>query len=425
MTTNLELTQAALDQIHTRVDQIMSDRPTMGELDQIKQDVAGFVQKQENLDKAFDNFSKSFNDHMTKEDVETRVNEVERLVRKSIGEKVQEHVASLPEFQIPEIVDKWKNGRTEFTENQDVIHREITLCHKAEDRPVFLRANESMNVSNALVGGSVEAFPVWDTLIAGNPLRPYITVMSVGSSGFKLPQLKRGASGMQKNQAVAIPNANVAGLNMTAPTISVDDYSDSYPASLTVEEDVAGVRDLYTEMAFTDMAFAEGKECLDVLKANAAVTANDGIGNRVEKTGVAASLPTTNPDSALLRLMSKLMEAVPTAYRMENVYQLNREVESAVVLAMGQSSGYAIIPGTTIRAYNGYPMIANDHIEDIAANKFVAFFGNFQRALFMGQRSNLTIEEFDFPGAKLYYARTRFKVTIWDPAGVSVLQVKA
>ena len=418
----LTLTPDALNQIKSAVDNAIGDRPTKNDISTAKADVTKFIEKQQKLDEAFGKFSKGFDDVMTKEQVDSRVEALQGTVSEVISEKVQEFLVSHPLFQKDEKESKlWKFGKTEYTDNQEHHYRDVKLCHKLQDRLGFTKANESMNVSNAVVGGAVETFPVWDTMIANNPLRPYITVMSVGSNGFKLPQLKRGTSGMQKNQAVTIPTGNVTGLDMTAATIAVDDYNENYPASLTVEEDVEGVRELYTQMAFTDMAFSEGAECVAVLKA---ATANGKtIADSTITVGASGALPGT--DKAVLKMMHDLMANVPTAYRMDNVYQVSRAVEGAVVTAIGQSGGYAIIPGTTVRAFNGFPMIANDHCDDVAGNAIVGYFGNFRRGLFMGQRVALTIEEFDFPGATLYYARTRFKVAEWDLAGVSALKIKS
>ena len=119
---------------------------------------------------------------------------------------------------------------------------------------------------------------------------------------------------------------------------------------------------------------------------------------------------------------------IESAYRVGNSFHVSRRLEGKIIEGMGSSAGYAIVPGTIVRTYQGYPIIINDQMDDgNAASAVSAIFGNLRRGIFLGERLTFTVEEFAGmqPGAIVYYGRGRAAATEWDLRGLVGMVSKA
>ena len=423
------LNQETIEQIGTTVQQKLKDAGLEGisdrlsdmesTINQVKGEALNETTLKTSLDARLEEWERG------RPDDDPNTEQIRTIIKEEHGNEIEKEVAKYLASLYPQGTDKeespfsdWKNEKTEYSRDA-LDYCTIDLCHERQGTNTILqRAAETMAVGSAIVGAPVQAFDPWTTLVAGNPLRPYMTVVTVTSSGFKLPKFDRGTAGMNKNVTPTIPTGSRTGRNMTAPTIAVDDFEKSYPASDSVEEDIPGIRNVFAETLFEDYAFEQGKQAVAVLKA--AASSGQSIHGSLVKTGAAATL-----GDDIAGKLTNMLTGVPTPYRMMNVYQVSRFVEGALVNQLKGSAGFALLPTMMINSWNGYPIIPNDHIDDTAAGAIVGYFGNFRKGIFCGERRMLTIEEHNYPGATLYYARCRFKHVEWDLNGVVGLAVGA
>ena len=389
------------------------------------------VKQSAKLDERFEDFEKAHPQPQS----EAGAEQLKAFVEGQLGDAVQAEVAKALSTPFAgkgdEAGDGWQKGLTEYSREQEVMHKNIdVLPPKAALAQAIerIKANESLGVGgNMLTAGVVSADQqaAWNTLIAGNPWLPFITMVGVNSAGYLLPEIKRGTPGMDKNVATAIPAAGHVGGDVTGVTVAVDDYSKFRDMSDTAQEDLPELRNTYSMFLVEDYAYQQATDITAIFKG--ATSGSGGINaasGRLIKTGAAAALKASG--GKITDKLQDMVDVIETQYAMPgSVYMVTRGVRGELVKEVAAMGGMALVPTMNIMAWNGYGLVANDYLDATAANAIVAYFGDFAKAIFCGNRRNLTIEEHDFPGATRLYSRCRYKHSAWDMKGVSALKVAA
>jgi HK97 family phage major capsid protein len=98
----------------------------------------------------------------------------------------------------------------------------------------------------------------------------------------------------------------------------------------------------------------------------------------VAKTGVAADFPTVNPTDCLL----DLIYALKTGYRINAVFMMNSKTLTKIRKFKDTSGRYLVNENITDNhelMLFGYPIIINEDMDDVAANKLPILFGDFSK----------------------------------------------
>ena len=373
-------------------------------LDDLSKSVTDLVAKQTDLDARFEKYAKA-----NALDSDAALKMVKDVIKGEVKAQLIELRGRQDAGDGEQI---WEKGVTEFSNGVEVNHTRYKL-------PRVIRASTAA-AGGDITGAPVSAFDPIHALVAANPYRAWITVQPVATGSFKLPNVTNVV--FTKKKVAPIPNDPSAGQTGETVVTLLEADSDVFVSTTTLE-DLPMLRMTYGDILFEAYAHIQGEDVFEVIKES--VASNDAGSASLVKTGVANNLPTAQ--NVLLKL-DEMIAAVPTRYRFNCAFQISRLLEARINAGLRASTGMMVMPGTMTTFYSGYPLVINDQLDDGTANNDQsAHFGNFRRGVFMGERSDLTIEEYDqtVPGGITFFARGRYAPAIWDPLGLVGLQTKA
>lgn len=364
------------------------------------QEISALVEKVQDLPARLDSYYEELQKATGTDDTrDEMLKSIRESIQSETEDMVQRHIALMRPDTKSATPYEWK--RQPGFDGREAMCCRVDLMHKIRASGV---------ATTGVAGGTTTlGMEPWTDLIVMNPLRPYITVRPVMGSSFKLPEIQ--GFDFSAQSAVSIPNNPTAG-TVNEATISITEYHALRAFSHTQEEDLPGTRELVRSIFFERYAKIQGENCVNVVTDTSGITEVN--------TGVAAALPATG--SALLQKLTELVSAVESQYRMGSVMQVSTPLHGALMNAYISASGAALLPGTAVMSFFGHPVVLNDHFDDgDTADDISGAFGNFRRAVFLGEREDVIVHEYDatVPLANTYAARGRHAATAWDTAGIS------
>ena len=290
------------------------------------------------------------------------------------------------------------------------------LSQELARSPTLLSKDYASN--EAVVGGVQTALGAYHNLVAGNPLRPYQTVLAVSGGTVTIPRL----FDIQFNNEQNIPAARTKQGNVGDGTPqTVKNWTAEGVFSDPVIEDVP-LLDQVIELEYMQQyGKKQGEEAAAVIKAS---VANNAAGNfAAVTTGVAAALPATGD---VIAKMADLKAAIGSAYLAGAIYVVSKELEARVISG-NASNIYAFDVPRGITTLFGYPLIRFDYADaGSAANQVSGYFGNFRRGLYLCERTSLELNRYmeTNPGSVTYFGRGRFSQFKVDGDAVAGLVTK-
>lgn len=141
-------------------------------------------------------------------------------------------------------------------------------------------------------------------------------------------------------------------------------------------------------------------------------------------TGVAATMPTSNPSDKLIELVYTLK----AGYRQNGTFVMNRKTQSAIRQYKDTAGNYLWSPPTGAGAaatFLGFPVVESEDMPDIGAGAFPIAFGDFKRGYLIVDRIGTQIlrDPFSSKPYVLFYVTKRVGGGVQDFDAIKLLKV--
>lgn len=270
-----------------------------------------------------------------------------------------------------------------------------------------------------------------------SPMRQVASVVTASSPDFKILVDVLGTGTAWAGEGGARSESNTPTLGEVAPTFgTLYAYPKASEESLNdIFFDVAG---WLTNSVAVAMAAAEGVAFTSGNGTNkptglmvATKSANDDAtlafgSHQFVVSGAAADFASSNPSDVLITLIHKLK----AGYRANAQFMMNKGVLASVRKFKDSTGNYLWSPGLAAgmpSTLNGYPVVENEDMADVAAAAFPIAFGDFRAGYTIVDLVGLrvTVDEVTSPGQVKWIFRKRVGGKVTDNQAVKVLKISA
>lgn len=275
--------------------------------------------------------------------------------------------------------------------------------------------------TTAIPGAPVDGLEVWRTMLDPGKISPLCRIvrMLTGSS-FKITRI-RDTAFSSRTAVDPASNPSSAANALTEDEVNIKEFYNSFPVSDATLEDNTGIPSAIAEGFAQQYMKTLDEECFTVIKSEAAA------GQKVN-TGAATGLPTA---ATMFQKLVELRKTVAMPYRGNGVFLINSDVEELLLANFEAGEGYAWNPFQEgpVHQLLGAKVVVVDRLDDTTtpqANEVCAAFGQWDKAIVIGERIALTVwEQFYQPGFHLWASRFRVGVGVESKDAFSILQVGA
>ena len=275
--------------------------------------------------------------------------------------------------------------------------------------------------TTSIPGAPVDALDVWRTMLDPGKISPLCRIVrTLTGSSFKITRIRDSAFSSRTSVDPAA-NPTSASNALTEDSVDIKEFYTSFPVSDATLEDNQGIPAAIAEGFAQQYMKTLDEECFTVIKSEAAA------GQKVN-TGAATGLPTA---ATMFQKLVELRKTVAMPYRGMGTFLINSDIEELLLQNFEAGEGYAWNPFAEgpVHQLLGAKVVVVDRLDDTstpAANEVCAAFGQWDRAIVIGERVALTVwEQFYQPGFHLWASRFRVGVGVESKDAFSILQVGA
>ena len=344
-------------------------------------------------------------------DIINKVNNMEGdLVAKIMSQMEQANDAKVFEWSEFEEISQGKFGKTLSWSRKE-------LAEAMAKSPMLF--GKDYAGSEAVAGGVQTALAAYQNLVAGNPLRPFQTVLSVSGGTVTIPRLFDIAF---NNEAAVPANRTKQGNVGDGAAQTIKNWTAEGVFSEPVIEDVPMLDQVIELEYMQQYGRKQGEEAAAVIKTSVNAAGRGGAFARVP-TGLQAALPTAEN---IIAKMADLKAAIGSPYLPGAIYVASKELEARIITG-NASNIYAFDIPRGITTLFGYPLVRFDYADSGgAANDVSGYFGNFRRGLYLCERTSLELNRYmeTNPGSVTYFGRGRFSQFKVDGSAVAGLATR-
>lgn len=273
------------------------------------------------------------------------------------------------------------------------------------------------------------------TLKAASPIRSVANVVRVGSAGYRKLVTTNGVASGWASEVAARPTTNTPTFNEIVPSFG-ELYANPAATQAMLDDAQFDVEAWLADEIATQFAKAEGTAFVNgdgVDKPRGFLTYTAAIAGDATRafgqlqyvpTGVAAALPSTNPENKLL----DLVHALRAPYRQGAVWVMNSTTLATIRKFKTADGAFIWTPGLVTGQPDtllGYPVIESEDMPDIAANSTPIAFGNFKAGYLIAERSETNILRDPYSNKPYvnFYATKRLGGAVSNSEAIKLLRV--
>lgn len=291
--------------------------------------------------------------------------------------------------------------------------------HYTRERRVVQRSRrialKSIDQQYQVPGSPESSVMPYHALTAGAPLMPYVASNPVTGSKFHVPEV----GGFEFTTENTAPNntQRTAQGKLSSRDESVDTVTGELVVSEPAADDLPALREVASSLIMDVAGTKHGSDLHGVIKATVGNTEASQFKRVV--TGRAAALPTEANVEGITRNMR---DAIRPQYRaMSARWCFSPELFSLIASQAGDDNHWVrYSPDGTLYLW-GYPTAEDGNFDDgTTAGDLSGAFGNFSRAIMLGDRETLELREYDAtrPGQITMFSRMRYKYVRYDQNAV-------
>jgi HK97 family phage major capsid protein len=273
------------------------------------------------------------------------------------------------------------------------------------------------------------------TLKAISPIRGIANVVQVGSAGYKKLVTTNGVSSGWASEVGGRPLTNTPSFNEISPSFG-ELYANPAATQAMLDDAQFNAEEWLANEIAVEFAKAEGTAFVagdgtnkpkGFLTYTTAATsdATRAFGTLQHlATGVAADLPTTNPQDRLL----DLVHALRAPYRQGAVWVMNSATLARIRKMKTTDGAFIWQPGLLSGQPDmlfGYPVIESEDMPDIAANTTPIAFGNFKAGYLIAERreTNVLRDPYTNKPYVNFYASKRIGGAVSNSEAIKLLKI--
>ncbi len=273
------------------------------------------------------------------------------------------------------------------------------------------------------------------TLKAASPIRGIANVVAVGSAGYRKLVTTNGVASGWASEVAARPTTNTPVFNEIVPSFG-DLYANPAATQAMLDDAQFDVEGWLAGEIATEFAKAEGTAFVNgdgVNKPKGFLTYTSTTTSDATRafgtlqylaSGVAAALPTTNPENKLL----DLVHALRAPYRQGAVWVMNSATLATIRKFKTTDGAFIWTPGLVTGQPDtllGYPVIESEDMPDIAANSSPIAFGNFKAGYLIAERKETSILRDPFTNKPYvnFYATKRVGGGLLNSEAIKLLKI--
>ena len=372
------------------------------------------------------------------DEVKSAVAELVAAAKAEMAEEMEAKFAAVPAMETkaePEV-----NGFKKIvTETGEEVSRKTLILSKAVP---------DGSAEATIPGSRVGVNPLYQEMEIANPFRPYVTIMPVSTSSFKLPDFN-GASFVSDNVRQTIDGTaenNDDNLNMVrrglrasearlqSRVINTERWTSTTEIARPTLDDIENLRGFVQSTIVNAYGKAQGFDAKAILEAGVSTAALAPVALATTRTAAQTvfnnlEVATANfTTTGIYEIMDDLIQNTNVAYRPGGRFYMPSSIMSLLQRSTSSATtGFEFDPVARVNRLWGYEIVVNDYLDGNAVGNHPMFFGTMNRAMILAEQQSLVVDEYDqtLPGYNTYYSHGRFKHATWDLAALSAVEVIA
>ncbi|MGL5838237.1 MAG: phage major capsid protein [Sphingorhabdus sp.] len=273
------------------------------------------------------------------------------------------------------------------------------------------------------------------TLKSISPIRAVANVVRVGSAGYRKLVTTNGVASGWASEVAARPTTTTPVFNEIVPSFG-ELYANPAATQAMLDDAQFDVEAWLADEIAMQFAKAEGTAFVNgdgVDKPKGFLTYTTALASDATRafgqlqyvpSGVAATLPTTNPESKLL----DLVHALRAPYRQGAAWVMNSETLATIRKFKTADGAFIWTPGLVTGQPDtllGYPVIESEDMPSIAANSTPIAFGNFKAGYLIAERSETNILRDPYSNKPYvnFYATKRIGGAVSNSEAIKLLKI--